>query len=104
MITIRDIIYLCKMGQLKNCRFISGDSSNVSIQVDENGCAFFDQPSEKQNNTKLLELSEEEIERIDAENDYYSQELWDSMRANCQKEQESSQKAMAPPRKASNPS
>jgi hypothetical protein len=80
MITIREIIALCKIKQLKNCRFISGDSANVSIQVDENSNPFFDQPSVKDANMNLFSLTKEEIERIDNENDYYFSDVWDEMR------------------------
>lgn len=79
MITIREIISLCKIGCLKDCRFICDDSSNVSIQVDSNGNPFFDQPTRKDENKNLFDLSEEEIDRIDRENAYYSTKVWDSM-------------------------
>lgn len=65
MITIKEIIHLCRSKQLKKCVFVSGDAANSSIVVDENSIPVF------RNGNKIFDLAQEEIDRIDEENDYF---------------------------------
>jgi len=91
MITFREIVSLVKHGHLRNCRFIPGDSGNVPIQVDENGVAYFDHPIRQDGGggrILLSDISQEEAERIEAENDYYSVPVWDDILNEYRKEQE----------------
>jgi len=97
MITFREIVSLAKHGHLKNCRFIPGDSGNVPIQVDENGVAYFDHPVRQDGGggrILLSEISQEEAERIEAENDYYSVPVWHDLLDEYRKGQEQLMKSM----------
>ena len=97
MITFREIASLAKHGHLKNCRFIPGDSSNVPIQVDENGVAYFDHPVRQDGGggrILLSDISQEEAERIEAENDYYSVPVWHDILDEYRKGQEQLIKSM----------
>jgi hypothetical protein len=94
MITFKEIVSLVKHGHLRNCRFIPGDSANVPIQVDENGIAYFDHPIRQDGGGRILlsEISQEEAERIEAENDYYSIPVWEDLLNEHRKDQEKAMK------------
>lgn len=91
MITFREIVSLAKHGHLKNCRFIPGYSGSAPIQVDENGVVYFDHPVRQDGGggrILLSEISQEEAERIEAENDYYSVPVWHDLLEEYRKGQE----------------
>ncbi len=81
MITIKEIIALCKAKQLKDCEFFSDGDGRVPIMVDGYSVPFFSQPSSEEDPICLFELAPAEIERIDEENNYYTKALWQEMRA-----------------------
>jgi hypothetical protein len=73
MITIKEIIALVKHHGLQDAVFIPEDSSNTRIVVRE-GKIWFSQPCVDWIN--IDKITEEEIEKIDLENDYYTEEVW----------------------------
>lgn len=92
MITFREIASLAKHGQLRNCRFIPGDSSNVPINVDETGIAYFDHPQSAGGRILLSDVSKDEADRIERENDYYSLPVWEEITSEYRKEREEIEK------------
>lgn len=76
MITLKEIIILAKNYGLKNARFMSVDSSKCPIEIRDGEC-FFKNLCVK--DKKISEVSQEEIDRIDEENDYYLPEVFKEM-------------------------
>lgn len=77
MITIKDIISLWHMGLIKNVTFVSDDSANRSIRIDDINPPEFIQDGHK--SISVLTLSKEQIDLIDDENNYYSYPVFDEM-------------------------
>jgi hypothetical protein len=69
VITIKTIKALYNEGLLKDCTFLSKDSSLTSISI-VNGILKFD-ALRKENEILINNISSEELQRINDENDYY---------------------------------
>lgn len=72
MITIKEIIYLCKAAQLKNCRFFPEDHSRCPILV-KDGVPSFQQIHET--GKCLYDLYEEELDLYE-DNIYYFEKYY----------------------------
>lgn len=75
MITFKEIIALVKNHGLKNARFIPHDSSLALLKA-VNGELFFEHSDQ---DDAIADMPQEEIDRIDEENTYFTEEVWDEI-------------------------